>query len=98
MSFDERPTHESAPASDTRAAWSVALRHIGLVATVEIALVLVCAGKACSQDEAFILRWMRICADHPMRTGAALLLGCEALRRRRADHLRPEGRGERPLW
>src|SRR5262245_56416007 len=98
MIFGERPMHEPAPGSDAAASWSTLARHFVFAAAFQIALVLVCAGKACSQDEAFILRWMRTAAEHPVRTALAVVLTCEALRRARPSRVPAGAWRERVPW
>jgi hypothetical protein len=46
----------------------------GLSAIVESLNALMCEQRAASYGEGVILRWMRVVADHPWRSGIALAL------------------------
>jgi hypothetical protein len=47
---------------------------------VQLVIALVCRWRAPSYDEGFMLRWLRIVAEHPWRSGLALILLVVALR------------------
>jgi hypothetical protein len=86
------------PPSDAQAEWLELARNLALVGALELALVAFCAETACSQDEAIIWRWIRTCADHPVRTGIALWLAAVALRCSGPRRTVIDGRGEQPPW
>jgi hypothetical protein len=62
------------------------------------AVVVVCDSIDPSAGETALLRWLRVCADHPIRGGAAIALFSFALRPRSRADTRSLGTGHDTLY